>query len=423
MNDTWCLRIDLRRQLGYVRLERRLRSPYVVLLLILLFALGTQFVTQSVEETRRDQLLTQSPFLRLLDFVGGGAYRNASIFGVSVLFLVTSRTFMTLAITFLPSYRVMLDGIDAGRMSAARQLERHFIVFDVATALAFTILLTRHEVRHGVIAGDLRAWGTAITFYFAGAVLLLLIVIAIEASNQADGLQAILATGFVLSAVRWLIQVDQHASRSVLLLAVGMLVAALVIARLLELYASVKIPLRSPATAKNYSRGLLDVGIAPEAPFGLDRILTTAAVLLAAYTFDRLRVTSPLLVSLAVSFGVACALHGVMAVARRFAHLREVSRQMKHQGSFIENRRPGTDTMDYLCRRAWSPLSWEVAFVASGLVIATLFPVPAHPLTFVAMWAVVELCASMYMHWKWVWRRDETLDHLYGKFKSRHSTR
>lgn len=168
---------------------------------------------------------------------------------------------------------------------------------------------------------------------------------------------------------------------------------------------------------------LMDVSIAPESPFGLDRILKTAVVLLCAWAFDRLRGLSPLFVTVGAPFLATCVLLGLVAVASRFAHLAQVSKHMRRGGTWIDGIRPGDRTAEYLRRRAWPTLAWEVAFVAIALLAATLLPIRAHPLTFLGMWAVVEVCVSMYMHWKWVWRRDETLARRYGKYNPHTSTR
>lgn len=87
---------------------------------------------------------------------------------------------------------------------------------------------------------------------------------------------------------------------------------------------------------------------------------------------------------------------------------------MRQGGYFIEGQRPGKATADYLHQKAVRPVTYEVIFVVAGLLLIQAanvrgLAVPVHPLAFISMWAVVELCTDMYFYWRYQ-RRDATAE-------------
>jgi preprotein translocase subunit SecY len=412
MNETVHLHGHLRTFFASPRIQRRLRNPLSVLFLIAMVVIGSQLVTIPVRRDELAKLLAERPFLRLLDFIGGGAYQKGALFTLGALALILSRGAMTLRIAFLPGYGDRVQRTLDGHPGETAGLERRFVAFDRAAAAVFVALLVWHQATHGVIATDPRTLIVAFTFYFAGALMLLWIVLAIDISRQADGLTAIVAAGCLTSVIQWLLA---NARRSSVVIPAALIVVALAIAWVLDRRLTTYVPYRSPGM--KLGRGLLRVDIGPMAPFAMDRILNTLAVVICAYGFDLMLSIAPRIPGSALQwtmiFGVplmvSCLLYGTVAFWTRYEHLKGVARQLQQGGYFIEGVRPGNKTTDYLQKKALLPVSYELLFVVGGLLLiqaanVRAFAVPVHPLAFVSMWAVIELCTYMYFYWKYQWR-------------------
>lgn len=374
-------------------LKNMIKSPFVSLILIIIFVLGSQYITLEVNIAKLGQAIKESPFLRLVDFIGGGSCSNSSIFTISVLFIIMSRLLMYI----IPFYRNMLLQSNKGRSYERHRFDTFY--FDLIVALVFTIILVIYFAKKGIVSTDNGNLIKTLLFYLSGAFILLCIVKIIDKSN--DGLLMVMVTGFVISIIHWFIDIlsedIQGFTLWIWLSIVTIFPLAIWTATLLERF-NIKIPeiLNSKASKVYYFK------IYPISPFGKMWFGHTLYLFLTAYIFDLLYVFSceyenvflKILIGVIAPFFVTMVIYAQTKIRYNFICNYE-AKFLQQKGGFVSGIRPGEATVNYLLEKTKRPFMYELAFLIYGLLIVQVanlivFPVYLHPLAFVSMWAFVK---------------------------------
>lgn len=391
------------------------------LVVVLAFAIGTQLAVLPVNAQALVTLLDRSPFLQLLDWVGGTACRHQSMFTISVLFIVAGRIAAglitlrrPLGSPILPSKRISVE-LGIGALSV--------------------LTLTYWFIQAGVLPSGEYAVLTFIGIALLGVGVLEAIVSLLDKVDAVDSLLALFAAGLAISTVSSIFFLPGEFMAGPTSIPLKLPAALFTLAFLVPLRhfgtfgRSITPLLAAPFTLARYkseariesadrtsTRHPYDrppMTIAePHSPFWVGRHVEALLVVVVAYVihvmvlyasrdgWNLLRALGTVGGALSVYVCYAWLLLSLNDASPVWSG---VAHRMKLGGRYIPGIRPGENTERYLASKARRSVSASVAYtvvaLACGEVASILTGSHLHSLVFLAPWAGIEAADRMLQPW------------------------
>lgn len=395
----------------FKKLDRFFAHPAVTFLFIIVFVAGSQFEVIYIDRLKITEILKTNPLLNLIDFTGGGSLSSGSVFMISIIFMILSGVVVNYMSSGIPFYKNLAQ-------YEKSRFRMHALAVDFIAAAVFSIWLAVFLIRNGILIPGDGIFLSSVLLLMAGVLIMRIITAGLNKSALGlEGVQVLLAAGFLLSIFRWLsaaVTNPEFTGLRIWMVIAGIFAAAAAGAIYIE-NSEARIKFDSSRfisrSGRGYSSNYFPLKI--NSPFGgglslrEDRNFPALLMLLISFLFEILRFASAdmtsvlkILVGIIVPLFISFIYLFHTALKGKYL-IKNLTDQLRKNEDFIPGVRPGNSTYNYIGDKFSKLIGSASVFVVLGflcvqIVNITVLPVPLHPLTLVSLWAIAELFHNIY---------------------------